>query len=179
MTSHGSYKSRVDGVKSLEDASAPRFPVFAETDLTSERDELQRRDFEGRASLPTLYLPTSSTTCAGASFDPPIPGGNGFLIGSAYFRRQNGSTDHTRDFPTPENPHPKIIKHSHYQPEVAQKRHQSSKVEVEKCASPGLPNRQLRNHALQSVNDDAIGFSGKNYGLDMASNFASDARGAR
>ena len=120
MTSHCSYKSQVDGVKSLEDASTPRFPVFAETDLTSERDELQRRDFEGRASLPTLYLPTSSTTCAGASFDPPIPGGNGFLIGSAYFRRLERSDDHANVFPTPKNPHPKIFFHLHFLQELPQ-----------------------------------------------------------
>ena len=43
----------------------------------------------------------------------------------------------------------------------------------------GLPNRQLLNYASQSVADGANGSPTKFYGLEMASKFASDARGAR
>ena len=101
------------------------------------------------------------------------------MIGSAYFRRPWDSSDPTSGFPTPKNPHPKILSRSHYQAEVAQKRHPSWNRVTAKCAQKDLPNRQLLNPASYSVKDGSNRFLGKFRGLDMASESTSDARGAR
>ena len=134
-TSQGRQKVRVDGVKFDEDATAPVFPVFAPSAISREPLGLRRRDFDGRASFWTLYLPTSPRNCARIVFDSSTSRGREVLIGSAYFRPPDGSNDFTIDFPTPENPHPKITKLSHYQPEVTQNDAQSSKMETAKLVT--------------------------------------------
>ena len=125
----------MDGVKFDEDAPAPVFPVFAPSAISREPLELRRRDFDGRASFWTLYLPTSSKDCARIVFDSSTSRGSKILIGSAYFRPPDGSNDLAIDFPTPENPHPKMKKPSHYQPEVTQNDAQSPKMETAKLVT--------------------------------------------
>ena len=119
-TSKGSYKSRVDAPVPLASAPARRFPFFAPSATTPERVVRQRPAFAQTPFLRPRYTSVTTKKCVDDTFRDLRKRIRRVLIGGANFRPRGRPDDHPSVFGNIENPHPKMVKPSHYRPEVRQ-----------------------------------------------------------
>ena len=101
-------------------ASIQHFPVFAPSAAVRERVVRQRPGFAQTHPRLDLYTPVTLKKLQADSFWDVNQRIRGFLIVGAYFRPREDLNDPSSAFRTPKNPHPKMIKTSHFKSEVLQ-----------------------------------------------------------